>query len=326
MPNAPLHRAPGAPWPPVGAHGESDRAHSPLAPTLADCACPCPGRRLFTGLLAGAGMTLAWPAMASIPECKRSSLAKAVPADQVEAAARQQYRQMLQQASSERALVSTDEPQLQRLRSIAARIIPFTPACNPRASEWRWEVNLIASRSINAFCMPGGKIAFFYGILAELQLDDDEVAMIMGHEAAHALLEHAREQMSKGALTTGGLRLLSALFGLGQLGDLAAQAGAQLLTLKFSRDDEGEADRLGLQMAARAGYDPRSGVTLWQKMMRAGGSKPPQILSTHPTGPARIKDIESKLPEVLPVFQAAPKPPKRYSPAPPLPAARPRQP
>ncbi|HRD83689.1 MAG TPA: M48 family metallopeptidase, partial [Rubrivivax sp.] len=207
-------------------------------------------------------MTLAWPATASIPECKRSSLAKAVPADQVEAAARQQYRQMLQQASNERALVSTDEPQLQRLRSIAARIIPFTPACNPRASEWRWEVNLIASRSINAFCMPGGKIAFFYGILAELQLDDDEVAMIMGHEAAHALLEHAREQMSKGALTTGGLRLLSALFGLGQLGDLAAQAGAQLLTLKFSRDDEGEADRLGLQMAARAGYDPRSGVTL----------------------------------------------------------------
>ena len=277
------------------------------------CACGLHSRRLFTGALMGAGLAIALPAAASIPECKRSTFTKAVSADQVEQSAGQQYRQMLQKANSERALVPTDQPQLQRLKYIAQRIIPFTPACNPRAAQWNWEVNLIASRQLNAFCMPGGKIAFYYGILSELQLTDDEVAMIMGHEAAHALLEHAREQMGKNFVTTSGLRLGAALLGLGNLGDAAARGGAQLLSLKFSRDDESEADALGLLIAARAGYDPRSGVTLWQKMMSAGGGAPPQILSTHPAGPTRIKDIEAKLPAVLPIYQAAAKPNQTFS-------------
>ena len=289
------------------------------------CSCRLHSRRLFTGGLVGAGLAAVVPeAGAAVAECKRSGFTKAVSADQVEQAAGQQYRQMLQKASSEKALAAPEQPQLQRLQSIAQRIIPFAPECNPRAAQWKWEVNLIGSRQINAFCMPGGKIAFYYGILAELQLDDNEVAMIMGHEAAHALLEHAREQMGKNAVTTGGLRLFSALLGLGQLGDAAAQFGGQLAALKFSRDDESEADRLGLVMAARAGYDPRSGVTLWQKMMGAGGGAPPAILSTHPAGPTRIKDIEAKLPSILPMYEAAAKPTQRFSPPAKLPPPKPK--
>lgn len=285
------------------------------------CGCALHARRLFTGGLLGAGLAAAWPAAASIPECRRSKFTKAVSADTVERSAGQQYRQMLQKAGSEKALAAAEQPQLQRLRYIAQRIIPYTRECNERAAQWQWEVNLIGSRQINAFCMPGGKIAFYYGILSELQLDDNEVAMVMGHEVAHALLEHAREQMGKNFVTTNGLRLGAALLGLGNVGDLVAQGGAQLLSLKFSRDDESEADALGLVMAARAGYDPRSGVTLWQKMMSGSGGAPPQILSTHPAGPTRIKDIEAKLPGVLPMYQAAAKPPQTFAPPAKLPPA-----
>ncbi len=288
------------------------------------CTCANHRRRLFTGALLGAGLGAALPAAATIPECKRSSFTKAVSAEQVEAGASQQYRQMLQKAGTDRALAPTDHPQLQRLRYIAERIIPFTPECNERARQWRWEVNLIGQRTINAFCMPGGKIAFYYGILSELQLDDDEVAMIMGHEAAHALLEHAREQMGKNAVTTGALRLGAAVLGLGQLGDMGAQLGAQLLQLKYSRDDETEADQLGLLMAAKAGYDPRKGVSLWQKMGAAGGGAPPAMLSTHPSGPQRIQDIQGRLAVVLPLWEGASKPQRRFNPPDKLPPAKPR--
>ncbi len=286
-----------------------------LAATTLRCGCSRVGRRLFTGALLGAGLAGALRASAAtIPECKRSVLTRAVPAGQIEQQAGRQYRQLLQGASSERKLAPADHPQLQRLKYIGARIVPFTRDCNPRAAQWQWEVNLIGSRQINAFCMPGGKIAFFFGILSELQLSDDEVAMIMGHEAAHALLEHAREQMAKNFGTTLVARGLAAYFGLGQVGDALAQGGAKLASLAYSRGDESEADALGLIMAARAGYDPRSGVTLWQKMTNTGGGAPPAILSTHPAGPTRIKDIEARLPTVLPLFQAAAKPERRFGP------------
>jgi hypothetical protein len=152
-----------------------------------------------------------------------------------------------------------------RLRSIAQRIIPHTYEWNPRAREWRWEVNLIGSRAINAFCMPGGKIAFFVGILEQLKLTDDEVAMVMGHEMAHALREHAREQMGKTMATRGAIEIGAAIFGLGNAGRLAAGMGGQLLTLRFGREDESEADLVGLELAARAGFNPQAGVTLWHK-------------------------------------------------------------
>jgi predicted Zn-dependent protease len=278
------------------------------------CRCTRHSRRLFGGALLGAavlpGAVLAQP----IPECKRSSFANMASAQQIEQAAGQQYQQMLQQASDKRALGPKEHPQVQRLRAIAQRIVPFTAECNEAARNWRWEVNLIGSDQLNAFCMPGGKIAFFYGILAKLQLDDDEVAAIMGHEVSHALLEHARERLGKNMATRGAIEIGAALLGLGSAGRLLGDMGGQLLTLRFSRDDESEADALGLILAAKAGYNPRAGVTLWQKMLAANKGAPPQWLSTHPSGDTRIKDMEARLPRVAPLYAAAEKPAQRFGP------------
>jgi predicted Zn-dependent protease len=236
---------------------------------------------------------------------RNSGFAQLVPADEIEASAAKQYADMLQQAASNKALGPADNAQVIRLRRIAQRLIPFTNEWNPRAKTWKWEVNLIGSKQINAFCMPGGKIAFYTGILDQLQLTDDEVAQIMGHEIAHALREHARARMGKSAATSMGAGLLSQLLGLGDVGRTVANYGVQLLNMTFSRSDESEADLVGLELAARAGYNPRAGVTLWQKMAANSQGAPPQWLSTHPAGATRIADIERNLPRVLPIFERA---------------------
>jgi predicted Zn-dependent protease len=277
------------------------------------------GRRRFTSLLA-AGGALALAGGAQAQEGvqgdvgRNSRLAKLIPAEQFEASATQQYMQLARQAAGKGALAPADHPQLVRLRAIAGRIIPFTPPWNPRARLWQWAVNLLISPQLNAFCMPGGKIAFYSGILQKLQLSDDEVAMIMGHETAHALREHARKRAAETALKRGGIEIGSALLGLGTLGRAAVDFGGQLLTLTFSRNDETEADIVGMDLAARAGYDPAAGITLWQKMLAASKGAPPQWLSTHPSGDTRIRDIQAKLPKVLPLYERAEKPPRRYAP------------
>jgi predicted Zn-dependent protease len=233
---------------------------------------------------------------------KNSVFTKLVPAETIEESAAQQYSKMLQQAAAQGALGGKEHAQVRRLRSIAAKIIPNALGWNPRAANWRWEVNLIGSKQINAFCMPGGKIAFYSGILEQLKLTDDEVATVMGHEVAHALREHARERMGKSAATNLGANLVSSVFGLGQLGQTVTSYGAQLLTLQFSRSDESEADLVGMELAARSGFDPRAGVSLWQKMAAASKGAPPQWLSTHPSGTTRIADIEANLPKVMPLY------------------------
>ena len=239
-----------------------------------------------------------------------SVLANLVPAEKVERSAEQQYVQMLAQADSKRALAPKDNAQVVRLRAIAQKLIPFALDWNPRARNWQWEVNLIGSSQINAFCMPGGKIAFYTGILEKLQLTDDEVAMVMGHEVAHALREHARERMAKSMGTNIAARVAGAVassyFGIdSRITDGVARGGANLLTLEFSREDESEADLVGMELAARAGFNPRSGVTLWQKMGAASKGAPPQWLSTHPAGTRRIADIEANLPKVMPLYERA---------------------
>ena len=234
-----------------------------------------------------------------------SVLARLIPAEDVERSAGAQYAQMMQEANAKKSLAPKDNPQVIRLRAIATKIIPFALDWNDRAKSWKWEVNLIGSNQINAFCMPGGKIAFYTGILEQLKLNDDEVAMIMGHEIAHALREHARERMGKGVATNIGAGVLSQLFGLGQVGQTLTNYGAQLLNLQFGREDESEADLVGLELGARAGYDPRAGITLWQKMAAASKGAPPQWLSTHPSGTTRIADIEANLPKVMPLYEKA---------------------
>lgn len=235
---------------------------------------------------------------------KPSAVRNLVPAGALEKQASNQYDQLKRQAASKRALAPDDHPQVQRLRAIARRMVPFVNRFNPRAAQWTWEVNLIGSKQINAFCMPGGKIAFYTGILDTLKLSDDEVAMVMGHEIAHALREHARERVAKSQITRLGANLIGELLGGGGY-VTALQLGGDLLSLKFSRDDESEADVVGLDIAARAGFDPRAGITLWQKMTAANSRAPLEFLSTHPAGDNRIKEIERRLPEVMPLYEAA---------------------
>jgi predicted Zn-dependent protease len=273
-------------------------------------------RRRFLGLL-GAGAMLAGGGAAFAREGvdvgPPSVFTKAISAEQIERAASGQYLSLLQQNASRRSLATESHPQLRRLRAIAARIIPHTFDWNPRPRQWKWEVNLIGSKQINAFCMPGGKIAFYYGILDRLKLDDDEVAMVMGHEMAHALREHAREQMGKTYATRAAIEIGAAVLGLGDGGRLLADMGGQLLTMEFSRGDESEADLVGLELAARAGYDPGAGVTLWQKMAAANQRQPVELLSTHPSGPTRISDIKANLPKVEGLYARAEKPPERFA-------------
>jgi len=238
-----------------------------------------------------------------------------VSAEQVERSATQQYAQLIAQASAKHALAPPTHPQLVRLRAIADRLIPHTAEWNPRASEWNWEINLIGSDQINAFCMPGGKIAFFTAILEKLKLTDDEVAIVMGHEMTHALREHAREQLGKNTATRGAIEIGSALLGLGNLSRAALGAGGQLLSLHYGREDETEADLIGLELGARAGYDPHAAVKLWQKMAAASsGSGSPEFLSTHPARETRIRDIEANIPKVEGLYERAEKPAKRFPP------------
>jgi predicted Zn-dependent protease len=219
----------------------------------------------------------------------------------------QQYNALLTQARDKGALVPATDPQVKRLRAIAERIIPFAPRWNPKASQWKWQVNLLNSSQVNAFCMPGGRIAFFTGIITKLKLTDDEIAAVMGHEIAHALREHAREQMGKATATSLGARLggaaLSAWLGIDpRVTGTVADWGTQFAVLKFSRDDEREADLVGLDISARAGFDPRAGVALWRKMAALNQREPLELLSTHPAGEERITQIENHMNVLLPLY------------------------
>jgi predicted Zn-dependent protease len=234
-----------------------------------------------------------------------SIVRKLVSAEQVERAGSQQYAQLVQKSNREGVLLLENHPTVQRVRKIAENLLPFANKFNERAKDWQWEVNVFKAPTINAFCMPGGKIAFFTGIIDTLKLSDDEIAMVMGHEIAHALREHARERMAKSQLTNFGIQAVAIL--LGQTAGVLAQAGGGLYSLKFSRGDETDADLVGMELAARAGYNPESGIVLWQKMGAANKGAPPQWMSTHPANTTRIQTIKDHLKEVMPLYEAAAK-------------------
>jgi predicted Zn-dependent protease len=248
------------------------------------------------------------PAMAQeegVSVDRMSRLRGLVPEKQLEQQATMQYEELKQQARQKGVLAPDTDPDLQRVRAISRRIIANAARWNPGAADWQWEINLIRAANVNAFCMPGGKIAFFSGLIDKLKLTDDEIAIVAGHEIAHALREHGRERVAKGNLLQLGANLGSAIFGLGQTGQALVGQGAQLALLRFSREDETEADTVGLDLVARAGYDPRAGVALWRKMAMLEKSAPPQWLSSHPSGGNRIAQIQKTLPQVMPVYAKA---------------------
>jgi len=224
---------------------------------------------------------------------------------QLEAMAVQQYAAMKTEASNEGTL-NKDPAMLKRVNAISQRLIPQTAIFRGDALDWNWEVNVIDSEQLNAFCMPGGKIMVYSGLINNIALSDQEIAIVIGHEIAHALREHSREQVSQAMAAQTAIDIGASLLGLGAATSSMASSGYQaLVASKFSRNDESESDRIGLELAARAGFNPRAGITLWEKMITASsGNAPPEFLSSHPAGASRVKQIESLLPTVMPLYRA----------------------
>jgi predicted Zn-dependent protease len=230
----------------------------------------------------------------------------AVSAEEVHAGAVKAYAQMMAEAKK-KGILDRDPATVKRVQDITRRLIPQTTAFRPDAAKWPWEVHVITLDEVNAWCMPGGKMAIYTGLIQKLNATDDEIAAVMGHEIAHALREHARERISRQMGTQTAVGIVGALFGIGELGQSIAGTVADVtLNLPNSRLHETEADRIGVELAARAGFDPRAAVTLWEKMSKvAGGGQPPKWLSTHPPHEDRINDLRVYSEKVMPLFTAA---------------------
>ncbi len=229
----------------------------------------------------------------------------AISAASLESAANKQYGQLMAEAAKKDRL-NADPAQYARVKTIADKLIPQTTAFRADALNWKWEVNVLTSPEVNAWCMPGGKIAVYTGLIDKLKLSDDELAAVMGHEIAHALREHSRERASERAVANIGITVLATVAGVGSLGQKGMEYAYQgLLGLPNSRTHETEADRMGVELAARAGYDPRAAVTLWKKMGEAGGGESPKFLSTHPPRAERVRDLTVYSEKVMPLYQQA---------------------
>lgn len=219
----------------------------------------------------------------------------------------QQYNSIVSKARAQGAL-DTNAKQTARVKAIAQKLIAQVGVFRPDAAQWNWEVHVLNSDEVNAWCMPGGKIAVYSGMIDQLKTTDAELAAVIGHEMAHALREHAREQVSQQMATGIGLSVLSAVTGSSVTADLGSKLSEVMFTLPNSRTHETEADRMGVELAARAGYDPRAAVTLWQKMgALSGGGGQPEFLSTHPSAASRIADLQQITEQVMPLYQAAKK-------------------
>jgi predicted Zn-dependent protease len=222
--------------------------------------------------------------------------------NQAQQAAAQSYAQTLTEAKQKNSL-DTDPALTQRVKRITDRLIVQAGNMYPPSKGWQWSVAVIKEDTLNAWCMPGGKMAIYSGIIEKLNLSDDEIAQIMGHEISHALLGHGRERMSRAMATDAGMKLGSILAGR-DLSVLAPVADIAL-TLPNSRESESEADRYGIELAARSGYDPHAAVKLWEKMSAANKSQPPQFLSTHPSPANRIQALTALAPQMMPIYEKA---------------------
>jgi predicted Zn-dependent protease len=220
-------------------------------------------------------------------------------------AASQEYRKVVSDAQAKGTLDRNGQ-HLQRIRAILSRLVPSTAAFRQDAPKWAWEIHEIEDPQLNAWAMPGGKMVVYSGLIEKLRLTDNELAAIMGHEIAHSLREHARERVSQEMATGLAVGVAGAALGLGDIGQQLAGAVANVtFSLPHNRTQETEADRLGVELAARAGYDPRAAVSVWQKMLQAGASGGPQFLSTHPSPETRLADLSVYADRVMPLYQQA---------------------
>ena len=225
-----------------------------------------------------------------------------VPSETIEQGAAEAYEAELK-AAREKGVLNTDKAQLARVTTIARRIVAATPVFRADATGWNWQFNVQKTKDLNAYCMPGGRIMVYSGLIEGLDLSDAELATVMAHEVAHALREHTRERVSRAYAQQLVLSGAAAVTGVGEgTANIANMIAEVTFQLPFSRDQESEADQIGLELMARAGYDPRAALKLWNKMAAAEQSGQPKFLSTHPAPKDRIKAIEKNLPRVLPLY------------------------
>jgi len=226
-----------------------------------------------------------------------------VPSATIEQGAAEAYEAELK-AARDKGVLNVDKAQLARVTTIARRIVGATPAFRGDAAGWNWQFNVQKTKDLNAYCMPGGRIMVYSGLIENLDLSDAELATVLAHEVAHALREHTRERVSRAYAQQLVLSGAAAVTGVGEgAANIANMVAEVTFQLPFSRDQESEADQIGLELMARAGYDPRAALTLWNKMAAASGAAgQPKFLSTHPAPKERIKDIEKNLPRVLPLY------------------------
>lgn len=228
-----------------------------------------------------------------------------VSASQVEQASAQQYQEVISQAR-EQGVLNRDRAQLNRVRAITNRLVPHTAAFRSDAPSWDWEINVIQSDDLNAWAMAGGKMAIYSGLIDQLQLTDAEIAAVLGHEMAHALREHSRERISRSMAAGLGVSIAGSVLGVGAGGqDLMNQVARVTFELPHSRLHETEADRIGVELAARAGFDPRAAVSLWDKMASRSAGGPPEWLSTHPGHANRQRELMEAAQRVMPLYEAA---------------------
>jgi predicted Zn-dependent protease len=226
-----------------------------------------------------------------------------VPSETINAQAAQGFQQLTADARAKKKL-NTDAAMTQRVRRIGNDLIAHVGVFRPDAAQWAWEINVFESDDINAFCAPGGKIGVYTGIVNKLKLTDDEIAAVMGHEIAHALREHSREQMSQ--KTISGLLTSTVAAATGMPGELMNAGSQMLVHLPNSRAMELESDIIGLELMARAGYNPHNASSIWKKMQQhSQGKQGAAFLSTHPAGEQRIAELDAYVPKVLPLYQAA---------------------
>ncbi|HOX24378.1 MAG TPA: M48 family metallopeptidase [Candidatus Krumholzibacteria bacterium] len=262
-------------------------------------------RRSLVILLAAIALITA---CATVPLTGRKQLSL-IPASQMQAMSYQQYTEVIQASQ-----LSKDAAQTAMVKRVGARIqgaverYMTQEGLGDQLAGYAWEFNLIESDDVNAWCMPGGKVAFYTGILPVCK-DETGIAVVMGHEVAHAIAEHGGERMSQGLLAQlGGMALSEALQSkpqaTQQLWMTAFAVGAQYgALLPYSRLQEGEADQMGLIFMAMAGYDPRQAPAFWERMSAQGGASPPEFMSTHPSDETRIRKLNEHLPKALEYYR-----------------------
>ena len=225
----------------------------------------------------------------------------------IEESANESYAEVLAEAKTAGTL-NKNAATVQRVQKIAKLLIAQTGTFREDALSWDWQVNVITDETVNAWCMPGGKIVVYTGIIESLQLTDGELAAVMGHEIAHALREHSREQASQEGLQNLGIAAAASVLGLEETGTQLLGVAAQFtFGLPFSRKHETEADHIGTELMARAGYDPYEAVNIWKKMSAASSGEIPEIMSTHPSHESRISDLQVIAEKVYPLYEAAKK-------------------